>query len=434
MIIDIVLAILLAAAAAVVFVLTRRCIAGEREKASLAERNAALTERCAALTERNEAQSQRVAELTATIVRLEKESAEAAQTLRDEHNRRLAESEQRFKLIASQILDENSRKFKEQNETRLAEILSPLKENIDSFRKTVSDAYTNEARERFSLEERIKEMIELNRTIGREAKDLAVALRGNSKIQGDWGEMILETILDKSGLKRDIHYRVQQTVDDDGHALRDAEGNLLRPDVVIYYPDGRCIVIDSKVSLTAYVNFANATDEASAAAYGLQHVASIKSHIKELADKKYQDYLGDRKTDFVMMFIPNEAAYMAAMNIEPTLWQQAYDKRVIIISPTHLISAIRLVEQLWRQDDIKRNVIDIATESGKMYDKFVGFVEDMARIEKSLESSRSAYDSAMKKLQTGTGNLINRARKIREMGAKASKNLPSSLVGDSDED
>lgn len=433
MILDIVLSIFLAVAAAVIFALTRRCLASEREKSLLAERNAALSERVAALSERNATLSERIAELTALTAKLEKESAEGAEKMRAEHERRIAESEQHFKLIASQILDENSRKFKEQNETRLAEILLPLKENLDSFRKTVTDAYNNESRQRFSLEERIKEMIELNRTIGREAKDLAVALRGNSKIQGDWGEMILETILDKSGLKRDVHYRVQQTVDDDGNALRDAAGNLLRPDVVIYYPDGRCIVIDSKVSLTAYVNLANADDDSSATAYGMQHIASIKSHIKELAEKKYQDYLGDRKTDFVMMFIPNEAAYMAAMNLEPTLWQQAYDKRVIIISPTHLISAIRLVEQLWRQDDIKRNVIDIATESGKMYDKFVGFVEDMARIEKALDSSRSAYDSAMKKLQTGTGNLIGRARKIREMGAKASKNLPSTLVGDEEE-
>jgi DNA recombination protein RmuC len=374
------------------------------------------------------------ARLNERLKNVEVENQRRLNELNEEKARLAREAESRFQNLANGILEENSRKFKEQNETRLNEILTPLRDNIEQFKKTVTDAYSAEARERFSLQERIRELVETNRSIGKEAKDLSEALRGNSKIQGDWGEMILETILEKSGLKRDTHFSVQLTTDANGNTLRDASGHALRPDVVINYPDGRCVVIDSKVSLTAYVNMVNADNPAEAEAYGRQHLASIKAHIKELSEKNYQEYVGDKKTDFVMMFIPNEAAYMVAMNLDANLWQEAYDRRVLIISPTHLISAVRLIEQLWRQDDMKRNVVAIAEESGKMYDKFVGFVDDMTKIEKSLDSTRTAYDSAMKKLKTGSGNLIRKAENLRKMGAKTSKQLNPALNPDDDTD
>lgn len=340
-----------------------------------------------------------------------------------EFERMLSDSEKHFKIIANEVLSSSSDRLRQQNEQHLKDVLTPLRENIDSFRKRVEDTYNTEARERFSLQQSLREMMELNRSIGKEAKELTEALRGNSKVQGDWGEMVLETILEKSGLKRDVHFHVQLTTDGSGTALRDADGRCLRPDVVVDFPDRRCMVIDSKVSLTAYVNMVNAGDAAEAERCSRQHLASVRAHIKELAEKNYQDYVGDKSTDFVMMFIPNEGAYLAAMNLDPSLWQEAYDRRVIIISPTHLISAVRLIEQLWHQDDMKRNVIEIATESGKMYDKFVGFADDMLKIGRALETTQNAYESAIKKLRSGTGNLITRAENLRKLGAKATKRL-----------
>jgi len=355
------------------------------------------------------------------------------QKLALEHEKELqrlsAESEQRFNLLARDILDANTKRFKEQSEQRLGDLLNPLREELERFKHSVNEAYSNEARERFALSERLKELVQLNETIGREAKDLTRALRGDSKVQGDWGEMILETILEKSGLRKGVHFDLQVTTDADGNTLKDSQGRQLRPDAVIYYPDGRCVIVDSKVSLTSYIDLINC-DPSSAgyreAAQG--HLRSIRMHIKELATKNYQDFIGDKRADFVTMFIPNEGAYMAAMNLDSKLWQEAYDQRVLIVSPTHLLSFLRLAEQMWRQDDMKRNVLEIAEESGKMYDKFVGFVDDMSRIEKGLAATETAYRDAMTKLAEGRGNLVRRAERIRAMGAKTTKSINQSLT------
>lgn len=341
-----------------------------------------------------------------------------------EKQRMAQEAELRFKNLANEILTANSRSFKEENESRLAEILTPLRENIEQFRKTVSDTYSEEARQRFSLEERIKELITLNQSIGKEAKDLTSALKGNSKVQGDWGEMILEGILEKSGLQKGIEYTIQQTTDAAGHTLRNESGNLLRPDIVINYPNGRHIVIDSKVSLNAYVNYINSENADEQKLFAQQHLASINNHIKELKNKKYQDHIGNNTTDFVMMFIPNEAAYITAMQLDRDLWQKAYDQRVLIVSPTQLISALRLVSQLWSHDRQTKNAIEIANAGGRMYDKLVGFIDEMSKIKKSLDQSLDSYNLAMNKLSEGRGNLISQAEKMRDLGAKASKQLP----------
>ncbi len=258
-----------------------------------------------------------------------------------------------------------------------------------------------------------------------QAKELTTALRGNSKKQGDWGELVLESILENSGLRRGEEFTVQQQSDDLGHALRDEDGRGLRPDVVVHYPGGRAMVIDSKVSLTAFVDFVNCEDAGLQEQHGKRHLQSVIKHINELSAKNYQNYVGTEKLDFVMMFIPNEAAYSAAMTLDPTLWQKAYDKRVLIASPTQLVGSLRLIKQLWSHDRQTRNAIEIAEKSGQMYDKFVGFLTDMEKIEKSLASTQSAYDNAMKKLYTGTGNLISRAEKLRELGIKTTKKLAS---------
>ena len=345
-----------------------------------------------------------------------------------DRDRREAENEQRFKLLATDIMRQQSRIFKEEHESRLGEILNPLKEEVDKLGKNIQETYSAEARERFALDKRIKELVETNLSIGREAKELTSALRGNSKVQGDWGEMVLETILSKSGLVEGTHYTVQQTTDESGRTLRDESNNNLRPDVVINYPDGRVIVVDSKVSLTAFVDIVAAETEDARQEASARHLASVKKHVMELSRKSYQDYVGTSKTDFVMMFIPNEPAYIEAMRLDRNLWQDAYDHRVLIVSPTHLISALRLVSQLWRQDAQNRNALEIATAAGRMYDKFVGFIDDMKKIDKSIEATRSAYGDAMKKLSEGTGNLVSRAQKLQDLGAKTSKSLPTKQV------
>ena len=331
-----------------------------------------------------------------------------------------------FKVLANEILQEKSKSFSEMNHERLAEILNPLKERLEGFKKTVEETYNNEARERFSLKEQIKELVEWSESIGAEAKQLTHALRGDSKIQGDWGEMILESILEKSGLEKDREYFVQETLrDEEGHTIQGSDGRKMRPDVIIRYPGGENhqMVIDSKVSLTAYVNYVNAEDADEARLALKQHLVSVRKHIDELAGKSYQDYVG--KGDHVMMFIPNEAAYLAAMQADHALWQYAYEKKVLLLSPTNLIAALKLVADLWQRDKQTRNAIDIAEEGGKLYDKFAGFVDDMEKIGKSLNTTAMAYTDAMKKLKTGNGNLIGRVEKLKVMGVKAKKNLPA---------
>lgn len=359
-------------------------------------------------------------ELYAKKISLREENSrlqERINYIENEKDRLTKESETRFKNLANDILRHNTISFKEQNETRLLEILTPLKENIEQFKKTIIDSYSQEAKERFSLQERIKELIELNQSIGKEAKDLTLALKGNNKIQGNWGEMILESILEKSGLEKGREFSVQESTTNE-------DGKRLIADIVINYPDGRKIVIDSKVSLNAYTDLVNCNDTDEQEVLKKKHVSSVRNHINELSKKNYQDYLGKTKAEFVMMFIPNESAYVSAMQLDQKLWQEAYDKRVMIISPTHLISVLRLVDQLWQHDRQNRNAIEIAIESGKMYDKFVGFIDDMKRIDKALSQTKDAYDKAINKLSEGNGNLLDRAEKLKNMGAKASKSLP----------
>lgn len=398
---------------------------------------ASLSTERATLAAQSEISVSRASEATRELQRLQNEMSifreengrlkERLTFIEEEKERLSKESEMRFQNIANEILANNSRVFKEQNETRLSEILTPLKDNIEQFKKTITDSYSNEARERFSLQERIKELIELNQSISKEAKDLTTALKGNSKVQGDWGEMILENILEKSGLEKGREYEVQVTTDENGKTLRNDDGTALRPDVVVNYPGDRRVVIDSKVSLRAYVNYINSETPEEQETYAKQHLASVRNHIAELRDKKYQDYVGGGKTDFVMMFIPNEAAYITAMQLDCKLWQDAYDVRVLLVSPTQLISALRLVAQLWSHDRQTRNAIEIAKVGGNMYDKFVGFVDDMYKIEKSIKQANDTYNSAMNKLHEGRGNLVSYAEKMRTLGAKASKSLPEQL-------
>lgn len=341
------------------------------------------------------------------------------------------ETKAQFKSLAADIFSSQSEKFKEANETRLSEILNPLKEDIKDFKRRVDDTYMNSSKERTLLGEQMKRLMELNKSIGKEARDLTEALSGNTKVQGDWGEMVLETILIKSGLVEGENYFVQRTKNDDGTQIKNDDNGRLRPDVVVALPDKKCIVIDSKVSLTAYVNYINADNEDDRQRFGKAHLLSVRSHLKELETKRYQDFVGvgnDDRIDYVLMFIPNEHAYMAAMTLDNNLWMEAYDKRVVIISPAHVISTLRLIAQLWTRDKQTKNALKIAEEGGKLYDKFVGFVNDMQTVEQSLGKASEAYASAMSKLHTGRGCIVSKVENLKKLGAKTSKTLPSDML------
>lgn len=341
------------------------------------------------------------------------------------------ETKAQFKSLAADIFSSQSEKFKEANETRLSEILNPLKEDIKDFKRRVDDTYMNSSKERTLLGEQMKRLMELNMSIGKEARDLTDALSGNTKVQGDWGEMVLETILVKSGLVEGENYFVQRTKNDDGTQIKNDDNGRLRPDVVVALPDKKCIVIDSKVSLTAYVNYINADNEDDRQRFGKAHLLSVRSHLKELETKRYQDFVGvgnDDRIDYVLMFIPNEHAYMAAMTLDNNLWMEAYEKRVVIISPAHVISTLRLIAQLWTRDKQTKNALKIAEEGGKLYDKFVGFVNDMQTVKQSLGKASEAYASAMSKLHTGRGCIVSKVENLKKLGAKTSKTLPSDML------
>lgn len=341
------------------------------------------------------------------------------------------ETKAQFKSLAADIFSSQSEKFKEANETRLSEILNPLKEDIKDFKRRVDDTYMNSSKERTLLGEQMKRLMELNMSIGKEARDLTEALSGNTKVQGDWGEMVLETILVKSGLVEGENYFVQRTKNDDGTQIKNDDNGRLRPDVVVALPDKKCIVIDSKVSLTAYVNYINADNDDDRQRFGKAHLLSVRSHLKELETKRYQDFVGvgnDDRIDYVLMFIPNEHAYMAAMTLDNNLWMEAYEKRVVIISPAHVISTLRLIAQLWTRDKQTKNALKIAEEGGKLYDKFVGFVNDMQTVEQSLGKASEAYASAMSKLHTGRGCIVSKVKNLKKLGAKTSKTLPSDML------
>lgn len=329
-----------------------------------------------------------------------------------------------FRLMANSILEEKSKRFTEINRENIDRILHPLQEKLSEFKQKVEETYDKESKERFSLDRRIKELVELNQQIGREANNLTKALKGDSKIQGDWGEMILESILEKSGLVKGREYYTQETITDEAGKKRlNEDGKRMRPDVVVVYPDQRKVIIDSKVSLTAYTRYVEAeTPEESVKALQ-EHVRSLKSHVLELSAKNYQDYV--KSLDFVMMFIPNEPAYLAAMRQDPSLWQFAYDKRVMMISPTNLIAALKLIVDLWNRDKQSRNALDIAERGAALYDKFVGFVDSMGEIGENLDKTYRSYRQAVGQLKEGKGNLIGQVEKLKALGIKAKKELPS---------
>lgn len=365
--------------------------------------------------------------LQATRAELERERERAGQISE--------EMQALFKATASEILEDKSKKLSGVNEQRIGEILKPLNERIKQFEEKVEKTYHEEARERFSLAKELQRLIEQNSRLSDDANNLTRALKGDSKVQGDWGEMILENLLRRSGLTEGEEFFIQETMtDEEGRALRhDETGSRMRPDVIVRYPNGQQVIIDSKVSLTAYASFVAAEDDAERKHWLEEHIASIRRHIDELASKSYQDY-SEEAPEFVMLFIPNEPAYTIALRERPTLWDHAYSKRVLLMNPTNLIAALRMALDLWQRDRQVKNIQKIVDQANGLYDKFCTFAETLIRAEEQAKNTVDTLAKARGQLSEGRGNIVTRVEKMRSLGISPKKKMPLSLQSESEDD
>lgn len=343
-------------------------------------------------------------------------SARTALKLKEEELEKMQEKlTLQFENLANRILEVNTQKFELKSQQSMQQLLKPLGEQILEFKKKVEDTHIEDTRQRSTLEERIRGLIEQTNVMSAQANNLAEALKGSPKTQGNWGEMILERILEQSGLERDTHYVMQES-------FRNEQGNILYPDVVIHLPGERVIVVDSKVSLVAYERYVSGASAEEQQPALTEHLLSMKKHIDELAAKQYDNFRGS--LDFVMMFIPVEPAYLIAIQQDPSLWSYAYRKRIVLISPTNLIACLKLMSDLWSREMQNKNAMMIAKRGELLLKKFENFVDTLYVLGGSIKKSQEAYDTAMGQLREGQGNLIGQANKLRELGVKAYKSLP----------
>lgn len=329
-----------------------------------------------------------------------------------------------FKLLANEILEEKTKKFSELNEEKIGNILNPLKEKIQHFEKKVDETYNNETREKASLREELKNIININRQMSEDAQKLTSALKGDSKIQGDWGELQLELLLEKSGLIKGVHFDAQQS-------FRTDEGNLLRPDYIINLPENKNFIIDSKVSLTAYERYYNTEDSDEKSLFLKQHLTSVNQHIQDLGSKNYSMIHQINTPDFVFLYFALEPALTLALQHDNTLFDKALNKNIVLVSNSTLLASMRTVSFIWKQENQKQNVVEIAKESGLLYDKFANFTEDLLDLGKSMETSKKNYDLAMNKLVTSTkkgDTIVGRVEKLKTLGANASKSINQALI------
>jgi len=324
-----------------------------------------------------------------------------------------------FEKIANQILEEKTGKFTESNKASMEALLKPLGENIDTFKKKVEETYDKESKQRFSLEEKVRELIEQTNKVSSEANNLANALKGQSKKQGNWGEMILESILQKSGLVKDREYFLQQTIMDD-------EGKSLRPDVLVKLPDNRVIIIDSKVSLVSYDRFSSAETVDEQTLHLTEHLKSIYNHIDNLQSKKYDNL--EASLDFTMMFVPIEPAYLVSIQTDQDLWAYAYSKRILLISPTNLIACLKLMADLWKRELQSKNAMEIVKRGELLYEKFVTFTSTLEDVGKHINKTQQSYASAIGQLNSGSGHLVGQALKLKNLGLKSGKEIPAALL------
>ena len=327
-----------------------------------------------------------------------------------------------FENLANKILEEKSNKFTEQNKENMKNILSPLQDKIQLFEKKVEDTHKESIDYHAALRQQILGLREMNIQMSKETINLTKALKGDSKMQGNWGELVLERVLEKSGLEKGREYEVQQS-----HTTE--EGNRVFPDVVINLPDGKKMVVDSKVSLTAYEKYINEDDdEAAKTRYLKEHVNSIKLHVEQLGNKNYQDLYQIESPDFVLLFIPMEPAFAIALNEDTSLYNKAFEKNIVIVTPSTLLATLRTIDSMWANQKQQENAFEIARQAGALYDKFEGFVADLIKIGKKIDESKVEYQGAMNKLVDGKGNLITSVEKLKKMGAKAKKALPDSIL------
>ena len=326
-----------------------------------------------------------------------------------------------FKNLANEILEDKSKRFTEQNVASLDALLKPLQTKLSEFKEQVNTSYGNEARERFALKSEIERLANLNLRMSDETRSLTQALKGDSKVQGNWGELVLESILESSGLRKGEEYLVQES-----HTQTD--GSRLQPDIVVKLPEGRSLVVDSKVSITAYSRHAEASDVVIAEQELAAHIQSLRQHIHGLSSKNYSSLYGIGSVDFVLMFVPIEPAFLLALKTTPNLYQEALAKNIVLVCPSTLMATLRTVAHLWRQDHQNRNALEIAKQCGTLYDKFVGFVDDLEKLGQRLDQAQTSYHDAFSKLKSGKGNLIRTAEKVRELGVKPSKSLSMPLI------
>lgn len=367
-------------------------------------------------------------ELLSTNSQLQTENENLALKLK-EHKLEVEALQQKFTTefenIANKLLKQNSSEFAEANQKRLTEILSPLRENIKTFEQKVEDKYVKEVKERSALMVEIKTLSELNQQMREDAQSLTKALKGDSKTQGNWGELILEKILESSGLTKGEEYNTE-----DYYTNQDGGGSRL--DVIIKLPDDKQIIIDSKVSITAYTNYIETEDTTEKMTFKNAHISSVKSHIDLLSKKDYSQIPGLNTPDFVLMFMPSEPSFSFTLQSDNSIYNYAWDKKIVIVSPTTLLATLKTVASVWKQERQTKNAIEIARQSGALYDKFVRFLDDLEKIQKGLTNSQEAYNGAINKLKTGSGNLIGRVEKIKTLGAKTSKQIDATYFEEND--
>jgi len=387
-----------------------------------ARQAAQLTEQLRAAQEDNAKLREQVSTLSTQLAAERNQAEEKLRLLNDAREQLTAQ----FRNLANEILEDKSKRFTDQNRTNLEGLLSPVREQLKEFEKKVQEVYDKETRDRVSLFNEITRLKELNQRISEDALNLTRALKGENKTQGIWGEMILEQVLEKSGLTRGREYEVQAS-------FTTEDGRRQQPDVIVKLPEGKHVIIDSKVSLTAYERFCAATDDAERLAAIKEHCASLRNHCRGLSAKGYQ-HLGIRTLDYVLLFVPIEPAYIEAVRHDAELFGDALEKNIVIVTPSTLLATLRTIHNIWRFEYQNRHASEIAEKAGRLYDKFVGFVADLDEVGRRLEAAQKAHEEAFKKLKHGRGNLVKTADDIKTLGAKAAKSLPAELVEEAQEE
>lgn len=366
-----------------------------------------------ALEQEKEQLNIKTAKLETSLEYLERQRAEDAAQVKAKE----AQFKTEFEHLAQKILQQTTQQFTLHNKEQMNSILDPLKEKITGFEKKVEDSQKENVGLGAKLEEQLKQLYQANQQMSQEAQNLTKALKGDSKTQGNWGEMVLERVLEKSGLERGREYEVQQS-------FTASDGQKQMPDVVIYMPQGKKLIVDSKVSLTDYERYVNAETESEKALHLKNHINSLKKHIDQLSAKRYEDLYEMESPDFVLLFVPVESAFATAINEEHELYSKAFDKNIVVVTPSTLLATLRTVETMWTNEKQRKNALEIAQQAGSLYDKFQGLLEDLKGIGSRLENAKTFYDGAMNKLSTGKGNLVGGVEKLKQMGAKAKKALP----------